>query len=380
MLPDGLKDRDKWVCWKYKNRDGKKAKVPVSPHDPHSGPISFKDPLHWANYETAQQAVPTTDDIEGLGWVLTTDGPIVGIDLDDCRLPATGTIQDWAVEIVEKVGSYTEISPSGTGLHILLKADGGLPGDENRTGDIEMYEGQRFLTVTGDHLSGSETSIREAQTELNEIYREYLAEDTEPSQTGNSERSENTNDGQTPLEDRELVEKAKGASNGRAFEKLWQGIYSHKDSHSEARLALYNFLAFWTGKDKRQMWRLFQQSGLYPHPDEKGKCDRLKDKEIQKAIRDTRNTYSGTFDTEKLPTDTKEIASDGGRLTVSDPTVVGVIEALENIGQGSTAEIADHPKVDRSERQVRRALDYLNEHGAIEWVRDGRSTLCVLTD
>lgn len=380
MIPDGLKNRGKWICWKYIVRDGKNTKIPISPHDPDSGRINWKDPLHWGDFETAQQTLATTDDIEGLGWVLTTDGPIVGIDLDDCRVPATGTIQDWAVEIVEKVGSYTEISPSGTGLHILLEADDGLPGDENRTGDIEIYDGKRYFTVTGNHLSGGETTISKAQSELNAIHREYLSEDTEASQTESSEQSENTNGEHTPLEDRKLIEKAKNASNGEAFKKLWRGTYSHKDSHSEARLALYNFLAFWTGKDPQQMWRLFKESGLYPHPDERGKCDRLKDREIQKAIRGTTDTYSGTFDTDKLPDDSREIAADGGRLTVSDPTVVGVIEALEDIGQGSTAEITDHPKVDRSKRQVRRALEYLDRQGAVEWVRDGRSTLCTLVE
>jgi len=380
MIPDGLKDRDKWICWRYKDREGKKTKVPVSPIAPHSGPIDATDPQYWSDIETAQTTVATTDDIEGIGWVFNTDGPLVGIDLDDCRVSATGPIQDWAIEIVERIGSYTEISPSETGLHIILDASDGLPGDRNRSGDIEIYDGERFFTVTGDHLSDSPVSIREAQSELDEIYNQHLSEDTEASHTVDSDQSENTDEEHTPLEDRTLLEKAKAASNGEQFKRLWGGNTSEYESHSEARLALYNFLAFWTGKDEQQMWQLFRKSGLYPHPEEKGKCKRLKDREMGKAIRDTNDTYSGTTDTDRLPTDSKRIGSDGGRLTVSDPTVLGVIEALEDLGQASTAEIQDHSAVDRSKRQVRRALDYLDEHEAVEWVRNGRSTAYTLIE
>lgn len=119
---------------------------------------------------------------------------------------------------------------------------------------------------------------------------------------------------------------------------------------------------------------------LHSHPEEKGKCKRLKDREICKTIRDTNDTYSRTTDTGKFPTDSKRIGSDGGRLMVSDPTVLGVIEALEDLGQASTAEIQNHSAVDRSKRQVRRALDYLDEDEAVEWVRNGRSTAYTLIE
>lgn len=53
-----------------------------------------------------------------VGFVFTRDDPFVGIDLDHCRDPETGKIKPWALEIVAKLNSYSEVSPSGTGLHI----------------------------------------------------------------------------------------------------------------------------------------------------------------------------------------------------------------------------------------------------------------------
>jgi primase-polymerase (primpol)-like protein len=57
----------------------------------------------------------------GVGFVFSSDDPYVGIDLDGCRNPQTGYIEPWALEIVRRLNSYTEISRSGTGLHIIAK-------------------------------------------------------------------------------------------------------------------------------------------------------------------------------------------------------------------------------------------------------------------
>ena len=89
----------------------------------------------------------------GLGFVLTADDPFVGIDLDNC-FTEEGKILPWAQEIVEMIDSYTEVSPSGTGIRIFVK--GKLPGEHCRTGNIEMYQQGRYLTVTGRVLQSFE--------------------------------------------------------------------------------------------------------------------------------------------------------------------------------------------------------------------------------
>jgi len=86
-----------------------------------------------------------------------------------------------------------------------------------------------------------------------------------------SNKADNSNPQTSPSEaldfdDHELIGKAKSAQAGDQFRRVWNGDHSHQPSHSEARLELYNYLALWTGKDQQRMWRLFQQSGLCPHP------------------------------------------------------------------------------------------------------------------
>ena len=65
--------------------------------------------------------------------------------------PATGEIEGWAQEIIEELNSYTEISPSGTGVHILVRGE--LPAGRNRKGRFEAYDQGRYFTITGEHLS-----------------------------------------------------------------------------------------------------------------------------------------------------------------------------------------------------------------------------------
>jgi primase-polymerase (primpol)-like protein len=85
---------------------------------------------------------------DGIGFVFSSADPFVGIDLDDCRNPETGEIAAWAQKIISRVQEgYIEISPSGTGVHIIVEGsvrDGGM-----RKGKVEMYGRGRFFTVTG---------------------------------------------------------------------------------------------------------------------------------------------------------------------------------------------------------------------------------------
>jgi len=101
----------------------------------------------------------------------------VGIDLDHCRDPQTGEITPRALEIVQRLDSYTEISPSGDGLHILVI--GQLPRQGNKCGGIEMYSSGRYFTVTGQHLPGTPTTIEERQAELTALYQEVFGESSE---------------------------------------------------------------------------------------------------------------------------------------------------------------------------------------------------------
>lgn len=76
--------------------------------------------------------------------MFTDDDPIVGVDLDDCREPDSGNVDDTALDIIERLDSYTEVSPPGTGFHVLINGD--LPAGRNRRGSVELYDTARFFT------------------------------------------------------------------------------------------------------------------------------------------------------------------------------------------------------------------------------------------
>ena len=137
---DRLRDERMWVAW----ADEGGRKVPKSPH---GGNARSNDPSTWGTYAEAE-AVRARNGYSGVGLMLT-DG-YTGIDLDGAV--EDGKIAGWAQEIVDELGSYAEISPSGTGLHILGWSDverTGPIGRNNRSG-VEVYNHGRYFTVTGN--------------------------------------------------------------------------------------------------------------------------------------------------------------------------------------------------------------------------------------
>jgi putative DNA primase/helicase len=170
-LPDALVERDQWVCWREEQRDGKPTKVPVTPGS--GGFASSTDSDTWRSFEAAVEYLETGD-VEGIGFVFTEDDPIVGVDLDDCREPDTGEAEPPAPDIIDRLDSYTEVSPSGTGFHVLLKGE--LPEGRNRRGNVELYDSARYFTVTGKHLEGTPLRVARRQDALEAVHREYVQE------------------------------------------------------------------------------------------------------------------------------------------------------------------------------------------------------------
>jgi len=107
----------------------------------------------------------------GIGFTVTEDDPYTGIDLDSC-IDGAGEIATWAEKLVRRFNSYTEKTPSRTGLRILVK--GKLPKGRNRLGKIELYDQRRYFTVTGWHLEDTPATIEERQGELLDLYRELF--------------------------------------------------------------------------------------------------------------------------------------------------------------------------------------------------------------
>ena len=144
-IPDYLKIRPQFVGWKAQPRpDGKFDKVPMIAGT--NRRASSTDLLTWSPFEEAYEAYEAGKH-DGIGFVLCSADPFVGIDLDDCRDPESGAILEWARAVIDKFGgAYVEASPSGRGVHIIAR--GRLRGGKRR-GAVEVYGQDRFLTVTG---------------------------------------------------------------------------------------------------------------------------------------------------------------------------------------------------------------------------------------
>lgn len=173
-IPESLRALDQWVCW---GKPGKPPKIPYNPVTDY--PAKAGQPETWTSFNKAVEAVKA-EKYKGVGFEFDKNG-IVGIDLDTVRDPQTGFVDPTAVEIITDLNSYTEISASGYGFHILVQADlkldkhkTRLPGNkieryetDPKTGEkrrkhpeIEVYNEHRYFVFTGDRY-GENKAVEE---------------------------------------------------------------------------------------------------------------------------------------------------------------------------------------------------------------------------
>jgi putative DNA primase/helicase len=241
-IPPELKERPQWVVWQLETRQGRPTKVP---YDVNGKYARVDDPTTWATFDEAIQ------DGRPIGYVFSADDPFTGIDLDKCRDPATGQATSWACDIIRALDSYTELSPSGTGVHVIVKAQ--LAGPHHRKDGVEIYDRKRFFTITGAKVKGTPAMIEDRQREVDALTARVWpdVERTTPPATWG------------PIGDDELLRRALAARNWEKFTKAWWGDtapWNHDASRAD--MALAAMLAFWT-TDGEQIARLMQRSALY---------------------------------------------------------------------------------------------------------------------
>lgn len=186
-IPQALKNRRQWVLWKIVGRgNDKPTKVPLTVS---GSPASSTDPNTWTDFETAAAAAPVN-----IGFVFSAEDPFCGIDLDGCRNSETGEIASWAKSWIVKFNSYSEVSPSRTGVKIWVVGKWPLESGKKRelqepiiVSDkkpaVEAYDHARYFAVTGMRLSGLPTEPMERQAELNEFCKAYFSEETRQSKS-----------------------------------------------------------------------------------------------------------------------------------------------------------------------------------------------------
>ena len=260
-IPQVLRGRRAWVTWRAEGQ-GDRNKKP--PYDPRTGRLaSCSDPATWASFAEALTAVEEGA-YDGIGFQLGP--PFVGIDLDGCRDAETGVIDAAAMAIIGDINSYTEVSPSGKGVHIL--AIGILPPGRRRTQGVELYDRDRYFTITGQHVPGTPLTIEERNPQLTALHKRLFGAEEPPRKVepraAQLQASPSGEHASAPLTDEALLAKMRAANNGGWFERLWDGDWHGEyPSQSEADLAMCANLAFWTGRDPERMDSLFRQSGLF---------------------------------------------------------------------------------------------------------------------
>lgn len=251
-IPSRLAERPQWVLWKFEDRDGNRTKVPYQAND---SKAESDNPATWTTLDLALAAF-TTGQFNGIGFVFSKDDPFCGIDLDKCRDPQTGEIEAWAQAIVGSIPTYSEISPSGTGVHIIAEAS--LPGPRRRRNRVECYQDGRFFTFTAMALPNSTIDVEPVQEQVEAFYHKHLAEPERPARPVMPANV-------IPLSfgDEELLNVARNATNKENFIALFDnGDWSGFDSRSEADASLCIHLAFYWQRDAVSMDRMFRQSAM----------------------------------------------------------------------------------------------------------------------
>ena len=285
MIPTELKQLKQWCIWKYEQRNNKRTKVPYSITNRMA---KSNDESTWATYSDARAAL-STHQADGIGFFFKP--PYMGIDLDNIadeveRFKRNDIAENVIFEMYESLKSYAEYSPSGTGIHIIIK--GSIPGPRRRKGDVEMYDSGRFFTMTGDSL-GKYTEINApADMTIERLYKKYVGTDNVVHMPTNDHGV--THD----LSESEIVARIVNSKQSELFKRFmnddWQELYT---SQSEADMAFANLLAFWCARDYTKMDALFRQSSLM-----RGKWDERRGKTtygegtLYKAINEAQNVYT----------------------------------------------------------------------------------------
>jgi putative DNA primase/helicase len=257
-LPFLLKDYPNWVLWKLEPKPGevKPAKIPYNPNDL-SRRSSSTDPKTWGSFSDVEKIYNSSSEYSGVGFVFSPSDPFIGIDFDHCLID--GQVNSCAFLNTSLLDSYTEISQSGSGLHIVGVGDNPAPdGKGHKKGDIEFYTQGRFFALTGNIFKNFSEIKKISQIVLQPFYKKYFVEPPKPVVKKVYIQKDK---GGKELSDERIIELCSNAKNSSKFTSLWRGSTSGYSSNSEADLALISILGFYT-QDVNQLQRMLKGSGL----------------------------------------------------------------------------------------------------------------------
>ncbi|MBZ6527801.1 hypothetical protein HYQ40_08410 [Aerococcaceae bacterium DSM 111021] len=272
-IPDEMKTYPNWVVYKKEiatdsannpkvNEHGEPKYTKV-PYDPKTKRLaSSTDKNTWGTFDSAL-AVET--EFDGLGFMFS-ESPFMGVDLDDVREQIadfeSGNENNIVGEFHNQLKTYMEVSPSGNGIHFILK--GTLPDGKRKIGDVEMYDKARYFTVTGEQM-GDYDEINPNGTEtVKSLHSKYLgAENNISSNFNNLEAIPSYGNGLSA--DEVIQALTKDPRAGEFLGLIFTGdyrLYGNYPSRSEAELALVGKLGFYSNYDKNVMDEIYSSTQL----------------------------------------------------------------------------------------------------------------------
>lgn len=254
FVPDEMKARKNWVAvktWKSAEKD----KLSKRPIDCNTGNYAESDnPETWTTFDKALEYVREHGGTT-IAYALDGKDKVSCVDIDRC-FDENGELSETAKEALKRSGAtYAEKSVSGNGLHIFGKTDGMDLRTFSKGGDLEFYQKEQFIAMTGD---GAKTKdLVNFDTCGMKPYLESKCE--KRIEWKGVCKGEN---GLSSMSDKDVVEKAREAKNGDKFKRLYAGE-DLQNNHSNSDMSLMNILAYWCNGDKEQMLRIFATSGLF---------------------------------------------------------------------------------------------------------------------
>ncbi|MED3036038.1 DNA primase [Bacillus thuringiensis] len=252
-IPAELKALPQWILWKFEMRNGKQTKVPCQV----TGEMAQANNRRtWSTFATAVKFY-LEGDYDGIGFVFSRQDNYIGIDIDKCVVD--GKTNAFATEIIDTLDSYTEFSPSGKGIHIIIK--GSLPqsvlgtGRKNTKHGLEIYSYGRFFTFTGNRENSND--VYDRTDELAEVFEQYFDDSDIQGRVNLAEFEKD----EIKISNEALWERMFRSKNGDEIRSMYNGNLIN-DDHSATDLALCNHLAFWTGKSATRMDAMFRETSL----------------------------------------------------------------------------------------------------------------------
>ncbi len=296
-IPNELKNNGLFCCYKaQRTKEGHYNKTPFIPVN--GNPADVSDPSTFRSYQEAKDDFNwEANGYHGVGVLLTNN--IGLIDIDDCYL--FGDLSPLAKHIIEKMNTYTEISPSGCGIHILFKVKNNFKIStkkyyiKNPNNNLEIYlpDTGRYSTITGQHLVGTPKQIKIRSDEILEVFNEYMRRKSSNFKIKKPQKENpDSKDKIKKMSDKELLRRIRVSKSGEKFIDVYDfgNWRKHFKSQSEADMYLAGLFAFFTGKDTERISQLMLESPLYRQKWNTNK--NYLERTIEKAIKNCKINYN----------------------------------------------------------------------------------------